>query len=421
MKTPLALFFLGVSVVAPLRAQAPATVQYAPGSLEQLVAPIALYPDPLIALILPAATASTDVVLAARYLEQNGDPAQIDAQPWDPSVKSLAHYPDVVTWMDANLAWTQALGQAYSLQPTAVMQAIQTMRAKALAAGTLQSTPQQQVVLANGVIEVVPVQSSSVIYVPSYDWNVVYDTGPFWDYPLVTFRICYPIGPWLRFSCDWRDHRILSRPWRHDWDGRLDGDRWDGHGDRRDRGMAVASHIARPPAAPRIGNATHFGPRPGRATQAPSFTQNQPGRRAVNASPRVGTAPPRIMNAQPRIPNPSPRLTNTSPRMVNTSPRMVNSQPRTPERPRNFPNLGEQRRELRNNPGAFRREPVPFRGPAAGFAQSSPPRSFGGSNGGGRPAFQPSQRPSFQSPTPRVQAAPADRGDSTRRQGRAQR
>lgn len=238
MKTILALFLLGVSLAASLRAQAPVAIQYAPGSLDQLVAPIALYPDPLIALILPASTAATDVVLAARFIEQNGDPAQADAQPWDPSVQALAHYPDVITWMDGNLAWTQALGQAYASQPDAVMQAIQEMRARARAAGSLQSTPQQQVVLAGGVIEIIPAQPS-VIYVPYYDSAMVYETGLGWGYPLVTFGMAFPVGPWLSFACDWREHRIRQGAWTRGWDNRHDGR------------SPAAGHFGPPPATRR--------------------------------------------------------------------------------------------------------------------------------------------------------------------------
>ncbi len=442
MKTPLALFLLGVSLVAPLRAQVPATIQYAPGALEQLVAPIALYPDPLIALILPASTASTDVVLAARYLEQSGDPAQIEAQPWDPSVQSLAHYPELISWMSSNLAWTQALGQAYAAQPTAVMQAVQTMRAKALAAGNLQTTPQQQVVQTANVIEIVPVEPS-VIYVPYYDWNVVYEPVPVWSYPLVSFRLCYPIGPWLSFGCDWRDHRIVAGGWhrdwddrrgwdrrpdfdrgndrgdRRDWDRRRDGDRWIDHGDR---GAAVAGHVARPPGAPRIDNPAHFDPRPGRASQAPAFTQNRPGRRAVDSPPRVGTTPPRMANAQPRIQNSPPRIANGRPRIANPGPRIANSPPRTPASRPNFPAWNApQRGPNPNDVRAFPRAVGPNRAPAQSFAQSSPPRSFGGHNNGGRPAYQPSARPSAQSPAPRASSPSSDRGDSNRRQGRASR
>ena len=111
-------------------------------SLDQLLAPIALYPDPLIALILPSATVPTDLGAAAQYLANHGDPSQIANQPWSDSVKGLAHYPDVLAWMNDNMAWTQQVGGAFAGDPTAVMNAIQDLRARAQAAGTLQSGPQ---------------------------------------------------------------------------------------------------------------------------------------------------------------------------------------------------------------------------------------------------------------------------------------
>ncbi|MCX6970355.1 MAG: DUF3300 domain-containing protein [Verrucomicrobia bacterium] len=89
----------------------PATQTLSPESLQQLLSPIALYPDALIALILPASTVPSDVVLASRFVASNGDPAQIRNQSWDNSVQSLASYPDVVIWMDKNLEWTTSLGR----------------------------------------------------------------------------------------------------------------------------------------------------------------------------------------------------------------------------------------------------------------------------------------------------------------------
>ena len=384
MKTRLALLLLGVSVATALRAQVPAAVQYAPGSLDQLVAPIALYPDSLVALILPASSASTDLVLAARFLEQGGTPAQADAQPWATSVRALAHYPEVLTWMDSNLAWTQALGQAYALQPEAVMQAVQAMRAKALAAGTLQSNAQQQVVVADGAIEILPAQPD-VIYVPSYDWTVVYDTAPVWDYPLITFRFCYPVGPWLNFDCDWREHRIWSHGWRNDRDDRRD---WADHrdfGNRRDPGLRatgrfpVADHGTPPPADRRFPNSPRPDARPGTWHNPPAIVNNSQPHRAVDS-------PPRAPAAHPNFP-------------------VVNNPPRGP-RPD----------EVR----AFPRAPIPNRPPPVGFAQSSPPRSFGGHEGGSRPSFS-APAPRFSAPA----AASAPRqassgGDNSRSQGRTQ-
>jgi len=121
----------------PEPAPDPALPLFTAEELEQLLGPIALYPDALIALILPATTAPSDLVLAARYLQAQGNAEQIDYQPWDDSVKALARYPTVVAWMDQNLAWTKQVGEAFASQPADVMNAVQRLRTQARAAGTL--------------------------------------------------------------------------------------------------------------------------------------------------------------------------------------------------------------------------------------------------------------------------------------------
>ena len=128
--------------------------------LDQLLGPIALYPDPLIAQILPAATFPTQIVLADRYVSGGGDPDQLDQQPWDASVQALARYPDVLKWMDDNLNWTTELGQAFLNQQQDVMNSIQRLRTSAYNLGNLQSTPQQQVIDDGGYIEIVPVDTA---------------------------------------------------------------------------------------------------------------------------------------------------------------------------------------------------------------------------------------------------------------------
>ena len=141
--------FLQAQAPPPEPPQAPAQrapKQLAPEELNRLLAPIALYPDALIALILPASTVPSDLVLVARYIASNGDPAQAANQPWDDSVKSLAHYPDVLKWMDQNLEWTTAVGEAFLDQPADVMNSIQGLRAEAKAAGNLTDTPHQRVI-----------------------------------------------------------------------------------------------------------------------------------------------------------------------------------------------------------------------------------------------------------------------------------
>lgn len=203
------------------------TVPVAASPLDELVAPIALYPDALVAILLPAATSSSDVVLAARFLNAGNRPDQIDTQPWDDSVKALAHYPDVIKWMDENLAWTQQLGAAYAEQPSEVMAAIQRDRQRARASGVLVDTPQQRVVVEDGgYIRIVPAQAD-VIYVPRYEPEIVYVEQPVYysTDPWITFGIGFGVGWWLSYDCDWRTRVIWvdhdrRRHWNdhhHDW------------------------------------------------------------------------------------------------------------------------------------------------------------------------------------------------------------
>jgi hypothetical protein len=158
-------------------------------------------------------------MLAARYLEANGDPAQIPNQPWDDSVKSLAHYPQVMEWMDQNIDWTRAVGSAFLTQQQDVMDSIQHLRAEAQTQGNLTDTPQQQVEVDDGDISIMPAQPD-VIYVPEYDPDEVYYEPPE-EGPLVIFSTGLLVGAWLDYDCDWHHHGIWvgdwHRGWRHDF------------------------------------------------------------------------------------------------------------------------------------------------------------------------------------------------------------
>ena len=188
-------------------AQAPAP---AADPLDQLLGPVALYPDPLIALLLPAAAFPDDLQAAAAYLGGGGDPAQAAAQPWDDSVRGLAHYPEVLKWMAQNPDWTQAVGAAFVNDPKSVMNAIQRLRALAYAAGTLTSTAEEQVLAGPDGIEIEPAQPDE-IYVPHYDPDVVYVDQPYagYDGPYFWFGSPYPAGPWLTFGPDWAGFSIV--------------------------------------------------------------------------------------------------------------------------------------------------------------------------------------------------------------------
>ena len=189
--------------------------------LDQLLGPIALYPDPLIAEILPASTLPTQIVLADRYITGSGDPNQIGQQPWDASVQAVARYPSVLKWMDDNLNWTTQAGQAFLNQQSDVMNSIQRLRATASKLGNLQSSPQQQVIADGSDIEIVPADPQ-VIYVPFYQPDQVYYDAPYGS-PFITFGIGWPIGSWMDYDCNWGAGNLIfwgngySRPanwWR---------------------------------------------------------------------------------------------------------------------------------------------------------------------------------------------------------------
>lgn len=154
------------------------TQPLSPDQLTQLVAPIALYPDALVAQILAASTYPAQVAAADQWLRSLGgaSPDQVaagaDAQSsWDPSVKALSAFPQVLAMLDRNLQWTTNLGNAYYNQPQDVLQTIQAMRERAESAGNLQSTPQEQVSENQGYIDIAP-PDPQVVSVPNYNpWN----------------------------------------------------------------------------------------------------------------------------------------------------------------------------------------------------------------------------------------------------------
>jgi Protein of unknown function (DUF3300) len=177
---------------APLSAAESAGQGFKPEEIDALVAPIALYPDELLAQIFMASTYPLEVVEASRWAKQNknlkGDAlAQaLEKQDWDPSVRSLVNFRDVLSNMSEKLDWTQKLGDAFLSQQKEVMDAVQRLRAKAQAAGNLQTTEQQKVIVEEKVIKIEPA-SPQVVYVPTYNPTVVYGA---WPYP------AYPPYPW---------------------------------------------------------------------------------------------------------------------------------------------------------------------------------------------------------------------------------
>jgi uncharacterized protein DUF3300 len=195
--------------------------------LDQMLAPIALYPDSLVSQILMASTYPIEIVDADRWVKQNpnltGD--QLDEalkyKDWDVSVKSLCHFPTVLSAMSQNLDETTRLGNAFLNQQQDVMNTIQELRARAQAQGNLNTTAQQRIIVQQGATEIVPADPQ-VIYVPAYNPAVVY--GPWW-YPAYPPFVWYPgiaigvgisfgvglfvgiaVGSWCGF--DWGHHEV---------------------------------------------------------------------------------------------------------------------------------------------------------------------------------------------------------------------
>ena len=188
--------------------------------LDQIVAPIALYPDPLISQLLIASTYPLEVVQAERFAKQNaslkGDPLTkaLESQTWDPSVKSLVNFPQVLTMMSEKLDWTQKLGDAFLGQQKDVMDTIQSLRLKAETAGNLKTTEQQKIIVEQKIIRIEPA-SPQVIYVPAYNPTVVYGTWPYPAYPPYYY---YPPGYVAARSAFWFASSVaLGAAWGYAW------------------------------------------------------------------------------------------------------------------------------------------------------------------------------------------------------------
>ncbi len=205
-------------------------VNQSPEQLDQLVAPIALYPDELVAQILAASTFPTQIVEAERWMQAHSDLKgdalgdAVNTQPWDNSVKALSQAPQVLAMMDKNLSWTSSLGEAYTNNSQAVMGAVQQMRERAQQAGNLKSTPQENVTTQGQTIVIEPA-SPEVVYVPEYDPWLVYGAplafypgwvgypGLFIGGPGIDFGIGIGIGVFGGFGWGWHH-------WGADWHGR---------------------------------------------------------------------------------------------------------------------------------------------------------------------------------------------------------
>jgi hypothetical protein len=235
-------------VSAPTRAEASAALQPQPpaatfsqAQLDQLLAPIALYPDQLLLQVLMAATFPPQVVDAGKWLQDSnnaslsGDQlvATLQPLPWDPSVKSLCAFPQIITMMNEHLDWAEALGQAFGAQQVAVMARVQFLRQLAMKSGRLKSTPQLRVEREQTEIVIAP-ENPAQIYVPVYNPAVVYGAWPDADAPPVylpppprfyegeigagivfgaAFVVAAPLWGWGH--PDWRRHEVIIDPGRY--------------------------------------------------------------------------------------------------------------------------------------------------------------------------------------------------------------
>jgi uncharacterized protein DUF3300 len=220
--------WLGLAQTNPPTAQAAgaapppaAPAKLSAADLEKLLMPIALYPDALIATMLPASVYPLEIVQAARFLADTNNAAKIDEQPWDDSVKAIAKIPAALKKMNDDLQWTIQLGEVFLNQDKEVMDMIQSLRMKAQKGGTLRTTEQQIVVVTNTVVEtkveqqvvvvtntIVQIQPANpqVVYVPTYPPTVYYPP-PAYVYdpyaPLVTFAAGVAVGAIIANNCDW--------------------------------------------------------------------------------------------------------------------------------------------------------------------------------------------------------------------------
>ena len=228
--------------------QPPENSMFSREELEKLLAPIALYPDPLLAQMLPASAYPVQIVQAQRWLDKNkalvakNDYSGIDNQNWDPAVKALARFPDVIKLMSADLDWTTDLGDAEVNQPQDVAEVIQDLRAKAEAAGTLKTTDQQTIERveasvpqgagapqgttapqpAASYISIQPTDPSTV-YVPTYDPAAVYQ--PYSGVaPLLGFGAGIAVGAlWNNNYWNWGTGAIYPPTWAgySGWSGNI--------------------------------------------------------------------------------------------------------------------------------------------------------------------------------------------------------
>jgi hypothetical protein len=287
---------------APAATAAPSAPVFKQEELDQLVAPIALYPDALVAQVLMASTYPLEIVQAARWVKDNPKvtgKALEDAmqkQPWDPSVKSLTALPQVLAMMNEKLDWTQKLGDAFLADQAQVMKTIQALRAKANAAGNLKSSKEQTVTTSQEggqtIIKIEPADPQ-VVYVPTYNPTVVYGTWPYPAYPpyyyyppgytagagLFWFATGVAVGAALWGNCNWGGNNVNVNVNRYNSYNRtnVSNNNWQHNADHR-KGVAYRDQ----------GTAQRFGQDRGQGAQSRDQFRGRDGGPSAGTSDRGG-------------------------------------------------------------------------------------------------------------------------------------
>jgi Protein of unknown function (DUF3300) len=217
--------FLILNIAPTAHAQDDGSKVFTQEQLEQIVSPIALHPDELVSQILMASTYPLEVVQADRWVKENesleGDALvkALDDQPWDPSVKSLIQFPQVLDMMSTKLDWITDLGDAFIAQQADVLSTIQTLRAKAKDEGNLESNEQQTVTVDSGSTTqnqtiIIEASDPDVVYVPTYNPTVVYGSWPYPAYPPYYY---YPPGYVARPGVAFGIGVAVGATWGYAW------------------------------------------------------------------------------------------------------------------------------------------------------------------------------------------------------------
>ena len=369
-----------------------------PEELEGLVAPIALYPDALVAQILGAATFPYEIVDATLWLKDNSQlkgealAKAVDQQSWDPAVKALTQFPSVLDNLAKNLAWTSALGEASATQQPDVMAAVQRMRAKAQAAGNLKSSPEIKVIQESPQTIVIQPANPQIVYVPTYNPTVIYgapvvvpgySSADVAAAAVISFGVGIAVGAmmyggccgwgWNYWGTNWRGNTVIFNRTVYVGNSYWRGGYYGGGYRPGYPGYRPGSPGYRP-GYPGYGRPPGY--RPGNrppATNLPAGAGNRPnfpggGSRPAGGKPTTLPAPGNRPNAPSRPPGtrPGAGAPTTLPAIPGNRPNQIpNTRPSTNEA------RGYQRPQISNTGAALADRPNVFSGSAGGRAQSA--------------------------------------------------